>query len=184
MIAALLLMAGLLSCGGTGTTETTDAEVVVDSTADTQTVAETPETSATDLILYAYMNNEMQAGMARVAQEKAATQAIKDLGQELVVGNKEISSKLSELAETAQMQLPGGLEVEQQATMDSVNQLAPDAFDQAFVEMLVKKQKDNITLLERLTARADNPIMRGLADDIIDIQQTQIEEVEAAQDNM
>lgn len=184
MATALLLTAGLLSCGGTSTTETTDAEVAVDSTADTRTVAETPETSAVDLILYAYMNNEMQAGMARAAQEKAATQAMKDLGQELALGNKEISSKLSELAETAQMELPGGLEVEQQATMDSVSQLAPDAFDQTFIEMLVKKQKDNIALLEELTAKADNPIMRGLADDIIDIQQTQIEEVEVAQDNM
>ena len=181
LAAALLFALGLLSCGGPSTTETTDAEVVVDSTADTQAVTAESETSASDLVLYAYMNNEMQAGMARAAQEKAATQSIKDLGQELVLGNKEIAAKLNELAEAAQVELPGGLEVEQQATIDSVHQLSPDAFDEEFIRMLVKKQEDNIDLLEDLAAKADNPIMRGLADDIIDIQQTQMEEVEAAQ---
>ena len=184
MAAALLIAAGLLGCNQTGTTETTDAEVTVDTTADTQTVTADAETSATDLILYAYMNNEMQAGMARAAQEKAASQSVKDLGQELVIGNKEIASKLNELAKAAQVQLPGGLEVEQQAVMDSVRQLSPDAFDQTFVEMLVKKQRDNVELLEELTAKADNPIVRGLADDMIDIQQTQIEEAQAAQGSM
>ncbi|MGB3851635.1 MAG: DUF4142 domain-containing protein [Tunicatimonas sp.] len=183
LLAGFLFTVGLISCGGTGSTNT-DAEVAVDSTADTQTVAETPETSASDLILYAYMNNEMQAGMARAAQEKAASQTVKDLGEELVVGNKEISAKLNELAEAGQMQLPGGLEVEQQATLDSVQQLGADAFDETFIEMLVKKQKDNIDLLEELAAQADNPIMRGLADDMIDIQQTQMQQVESAQGNM
>lgn len=182
MVTGLLLALGLLSCGGTGSTETTDAEITVDSTADTQPVTAESEISAGDLVLYAYMNNELQAGMARAAQERAATQSIKDLGQELVIGNKEIASKLDELAEVAQVQLPGGLEVEQQATIDSVHQLSPDAFDEAFIRMLVKKQKDNIDLLEDLVAKADNPIVRGLADDIIDIQQTQIEEAEVAQD--
>lgn len=177
----LLFTMGLFSCGGTGGTETTDAEVTVDSTADTQAVTAESEVSASDLVLYAYMNNEMQAGMARAAQEKAATQEIKDLGQELVIGNKEIATKLDELAEASQVQLPGGLEVEQQATLDSVQQLNPEAFDEAFINMLVKKQKDNIDLLEDLAAKADNPIVRGLADDIIDIQQTQIEEAEVAQ---
>lgn len=184
LAAGLLFSSGLISCDGTGRTETTDAEVVVDSTADTQIVTAETETSASDLVLFAYMNNEMQAGMARAAQERAATQSIKDLGQELVIGNKEIATKLDELAEMAKVELPGGLEVEQQATLDSVHQLSPDAFDETFVMMIVKKQKDNIKLLENLTAEADNPIVRGLADDIIDIQQTQIEEVEAVQDNM
>jgi predicted outer membrane protein len=183
LLVAVLFTVGLLSCGGTGST-TTDAEIAVDSTADTPPVTETSETSTSDLILYAYMNNELQAGMARAAQETAASQSIKDLGQELVTGNKEISAKLSELAEAAQVQLPGGLEVEQQTTLDSVRQLSPDAFDEVFIEMLVKKQSDNIDLLEDLAAQADNPIMRGLADDMIDIQQTQIEQIEAALDDM
>lgn len=178
--AGLLFAAGLLGCGGTDSTKATNTEVVVDSTAVAQTVTAEPETSAGDLVLFAYMNNELQAGMARAAQERAATQSIKDLGQELVEGNKEIAAKINELAEAAQVQLPGGLEVEQQATMDSVHQLSPDAFDEAFVRMLVKKQEDNIDLLEDLVAKADNPIVRGLADDIIDIQQTQMEEVEVA----
>ena len=180
----LLFAIGLLSCDGTSRTENTDAEVLVDSADSPQTVTETTEASAGDLVLFAYMNNELQAGMARAAQERAATQSIKDLGQELVLGNKEIATKLDELAEAARVELPGGLEVEQQATLDSVQQLSPDAFDETFIEMLVKKQKDNIDLLEDLAATADNPIMRGLADDIIDIQQTQIEEVEAAQSSM
>jgi putative membrane protein len=184
LTAGLLFAIGLIGCDGTGRTETTDAEVLVDSADGPQTVTEETEADAGDLVLFAYMNNELQAGMALAAQERAATQSIKDLGQELVAGNRDIAAKLSELAEAARVELPGGLEVEQQATLDSVHQLSPDAFDEAFIEMLVKKQKSNIDLLEELVANADNPIVRGLADDIIDIQQTQIEEVEAAQSAM
>lgn len=182
--AALLIAFGTMSCGGPSSTETADNEtedVEVDATSDTETVASDEETDANDLILYTFMNNEMQAGLARVAQEKASSQSVKDLSQKLVTGNKEISSKLDELATAAQVDLPGGLEVEQQTTMDSVQQLSPEDFDQAYVDMLVRQQKDNISMLEDLSAKADNPIVRGLASDIIDIQQTQIEDAEAVQ---
>ena len=36
--------------------------------------------------------------------------------------------------------------------------------------MLIKQQKDNIGMLEDLSAQADNAIVRGLASDTIDIQ--------------
>ena len=62
-----------------------------------------------------------------------------------------------------------------------LQQLAPEAFDQAYVDLLAKKQKDNIEMLEDMSAQADNAIVRGLASDIIDIQQTQIEETESVQ---
>ena len=183
--AAVLLSFGVASCGGPDTTAENETEdVAIDSTADTKTITQDEEISDDDLILYTYMNNEMQAGLARVAQEKAASQSVKDLSQKLVTANKEISSKLDELATAAEVSLPGGLEVEQQTKMDSVQQLAPEEFDQTYVEMLVSQQKDNISMLEDLSARADNPIVRGLASEIIDIQQTQIEESEAVQDEI
>ena len=176
-------MAGsLLSCGGPTTSETAEnGEVAIDSTDDTKTIVENGEITAEDMIFYTFMNNEMQAGLARAAQEKAASQSVKDLSEQLVIGNKEIAAKLEDLAKAANVPLPGGLEVEQQTTMDSVQQLSPEAFDQAYVDMLAKKQKDNIEMLEDLSAQADNAIVRGLASDIIDIQQTQIEEIESVQ---
>ena len=181
-LAVLLISLGTLSCGGPSSTDTTeDAEVAVDTTAETEAITESEETSAGDLILYTYMNNEMQAGLARAAEEKAASQSVKTLSQELVIGNKEIAAKLNDLAEAAEVELPGGLAVDQQSKMDSVQQLSPEEFDQAYIDMVVKQQKDNIQMLEDLSAQADNPIVRGLASDIIDIQQTQIEEAEVVQ---
>ena len=177
-----LVAVGSFSCGGPSSTETADNEAVtIDASADTETEADNPETSAGDLILYTFMNNEMQAALARTAQERASSQSVKDLGETLVVGNKEIASKLDDLAKAAEVELPGGLEVEQQTMLDSVEQLAPEDFDQAYVNMLVKQQKDNINMLEDLSAQADNAIVRGLASDIINIQQTQVEEAEAVQ---
>ena len=183
LVAGLFISLGMLGCGNTGNTETDTegAEIAIDSAADTKTVAENTETKASDLILYTFMNNEMQAGLARAAEEKAASQSVKDLSKQLVIGNKEIAAKLEDLAKASEVQLPGGLQVAQQTTMDSVQQLSPEEFDQAYVNMLVKQQKDNIEMLEDLSANADNAIVRGLASDIIDIQQTQIEEAEAVQ---
>ena len=182
LLVASFIAVGICSCSGPSNTETTENEAVtVDSNADAETEADDPETSAGDLILYTFMNNEMQAALARTAQEKASSQSVKDLGQTLVTGNKEIAAKLDDLAKAAEVQLPGGLEVEQQTTIDSVEKLAPEEFDQAYVNMMVKQQKDNIEMLEDLSAQADNAIVRGLASDIIDIQQTQIEEAETVQ---
>ena len=183
LLAGLFISLGTLSCGNPGNTETDaeDAKVTIDSTADTKTVAENDQTDASDLILYTFMNNEMQAGLARAAEAKAASQSVRDLSEQLVIGNKEIAAKLKDLAKASEVELPGGLEVEQQTKMDSVQQLAPEDFDQAYVNMLVKQQKDNIEMLENLSAKADNAIVRGLASDIIDIQQTQIEDAEAVQ---
>lgn len=180
LVAGLFISLGMLGCGNPSNTET-DAEVAIDSTADTKTIVENTETKASDLILYTFMNNEMQAGLARAAEEKAASQSVKDLSKQLVIGNKEIAAKLKDLAKATEVQLPGGLQVEQQTTMDSVQQLSPEEFDQAYVDMLVKQQKDNIEMLENLSAKADNAIVRGLASDIIDIQQTQIEEAQVVQ---
>ena len=180
--AALLVAFGTLSCGSPDSTETAENETITaDTTSNPEAEADDPETSASDLILYTFMNNEMQAALARTAQEKASSQSVKDLGQTLVTGNKEIAAKLDDLAKAAEVQLPGGLEVEQQNRIDSVEQLTPEEFDKAYVDMMVKQQKENIDMLEDLSAQAENAIVRGLASDIIDIQQTQIEESETVQ---
>ena len=183
--ALFFLMSALFlgACQSPSATEADETtEVVV--TESTATEAEQEATSSVDMVLFTAMTNYMQTQLSQMAAEKAASPAVKEVGEEIAQQNGEVLTKIQELAKTVEMDMPTALTVDQQAIYDSLQQLSPEAFEQAYVEVLHKDLKKNLENLEDLAAQADNAVIRGLAADIADMQQPQLEKIEMLQQEM
>lgn len=185
---SLLIIALLAGCDSKNTGEatsesdTTDAKATVDQT--TGQVAENEDTDMRDLVYFTFMNTQMQTILGNMAEQKASSSAVKSFGGDLAETNKQMAAQIEDLARAAKMRLPEGLQVEQQQKIDSIQKLPPQEFDKAFVTLVLEQQSENIELLEGLAASSDNAIIRGLAADIADAQQTQIERAEIVNEKM
>ena len=134
------------------------------------TVAE-PE----DYILQTMMNSMMYASLAQVASERASAQEVKDFANTLFDSTEVIVAKLQELFDAVEGEAPQAMSVAQQAQLDSLQNLPPAEFDQAFVNYVVQAQEDDIEILQSLATEADNVIVIGLAEEIENMMQAQLE---------
>ena len=143
------------------------------------------ETSTpSDRVLFAVMSTRMQTELSKLAEQKASSQALKDLSMAVADTNEMILSRIQDLAEATNTQIPDALNTEQQEVIDSLMQLQSPEFDQAYLDVLARDQQQLIDNLQELNAEAENPIMRGLVEDIVDMQQPQLERVQSMQDEM
>ena len=177
----------LLSACGTSSDTSTETEtetVETPVTEETTLELEQAATSPADMVLFTAMTSRLQTQLSDVAQEKAPSEAVQELGQEIEQSNNQIMVKIQDLAEALQAELPSTLSVDQQAIYDSLQELSPEEFQGAYVEVLQRDIQKNLENLENLAAETDSEIVRGLAADIADLQQPQLESVEQVQQEM
>lgn len=183
-IIALSSSALLSSCDSSQQTASEEDSVAVVAEEDMANDLEEETSSASDRVLFAVMSTRMQTELSKVAEQKASSQALKDLSMAVIDTNEMVIAKIQDLAEATNTQIPNALSTEQQTVVDSLMQLQATAFDQAYLEILAKDQQQLIDNLQALTADAENPITRGLVEDIMDMQQPQLERVQSMQDEM
>ena len=183
LVAGLSL--GLWSCGTNSSTSSEDATSTNIVTEDTNVEVEQDATSPADLVLLSAMSTRLQTNLSELAETKASSTEIQELGTELKQQSNEVLVKIENLMEATDVNnVPQALSVPQQATYDSVSALSDGEFAQAYISTMQQDIRENISNLEGLVATADNEIVRGLAADIIDLQQTELERIEAARSDM
>lgn len=169
-----LLAFGLISCDtGTNTSNTEVAEEI-EVEQDTFLVEEGDEeiaASDVDLILLAFMNNRMQYLMGEIAREKASAEAVRDYAESIVTRDDETRWKIEDMAQATNADLPEAIGATQRVKVDSIRQLPAEQFDEAYMQEVVYQYRENIDRLNELIQEADNPMIEGLAAEIIDIQQ-------------
>ena len=134
-----------------------------------------------DLLLDAMMNYMMYTSLGRIAEEKASSQEVKDFAVQLSDSSEQVAAKIEELFEAAGGNAPQVLGVEHQATLDSLQNLPPAEFDQAFVNLVVQEHQDDLESLQSLKMESDNAIVRGLAAEAENMMQAQLEKAQAIQ---
>lgn len=180
------LSLGLGSCDNTSNTasseDATSTDVV---TEDTNLEVDSEATSAADLVLLTTMSTRLQNNLSELAETKAPSTEVQALAQEMKQQSDEVLAKIEELMEATDVNnIPQALSVDQQKIYDSVSALSDGEFAKAYVATMQRDIQKNIDNLEDLSATADNDIVRGLAADIIDLQQSELERIEVARGSM
>lgn len=187
-LGTILLSGSLLlsSCDSSQQTASEDSQDSIDVAGEQgmNNDLEDDTSSADDRVMFAVMSTRMQTEISRIAEQKASSQALKDLSRAVIDTNDMIISRIQDLAKATNTQIPDALNTDQQAVIDSLQQLQSPEFDKAYLQVLVKDQQQLIDNLQKLNADAENPITRGLVEDIVDMQQPQLERVQAMQDEM
>jgi putative membrane protein len=134
--------------------------------------------TAVDLVLLAYMNNRMQYRMGEIAQQQARSEAVRSYAESIITGDKETRRRIEDMAEASNANLPEVIGATERVKIDSIRQLSDDKFDQAYMQEAIKQYRENVGRLNELILEADNPMIEGLAAEIIDTQQQHMERAE------
>jgi putative membrane protein len=115
------------------------------------------EPSASDK---AFVKNAGQGGLTEVeagklAQEKGASQDVKDFGAMMVKDHSQNNSDLAALAKTKGIDAPTALDTKHQAIVDKLSKLSGADFDKAYINDMVKGHKKMLTLMKSEESSGD-----------------------------
>ncbi len=115
-----------------------------------------------------FINNAAQVSMtevqlARMAQERATRQDVKDYAQRLERDHTNAQQMLSGLASQLQVQLPQSLDQRHQTMVSKLSNLSGPQFDQQFLQEQIKAHQNSINQFQRASKQADNPQVKDYA---------------------
>ncbi len=134
-----------------------------------------------DLLLLSLMNTELQKAMVGLVREKTTSQPVKNLSTVLEEHNQNIQTKIQEMFKAVEVTPPASLSVAQQSTLDSLRTLSGSSFDEAFVDVASDNSEEHLQVMRDLATKAENPIIRGLAEESVDLLQEQIAAIDSVQ---
>jgi putative membrane protein len=119
--------------------------------------------------------NQMEIGMGKVAQTRGSTQAVKDYGKMLVKDHQSADKDLMALAKKDHAKIPTFKptdEADQKEMKDEkqmaahVKTLKGEAFDKAFLDMMVQGHEKVLAKVDTMASSAQNPELQTYLNDL------------------
>ena len=95
--------------------------------------------------------------LGQLAQQKAASPAVKDFGAMMVKDHTAANDKLKALAASKQVSLPDSPSVMQKATKTKLNMLSGDTFDKSYVKGMIEDHKTDIKEFQKEASQGKDP---------------------------
>lgn len=116
----------------------------------------------------AMMTHAAQDGLAEIrlgqlAQQRAGSDAVRQLGQRIVADHTQANAELRQLAQQRGVALPQTLDPQHQAAEQRLAALSGAPFDVAFLEQMIADHARGIAMFERIASTADDPALRSWA---------------------
>jgi putative membrane protein len=121
-------------------------------------VGNMPDTTAINTVSDSdFAKEAAEGGMAEVkfgqlAQDKGASDAVKEFGKRMVDDHSRANDTLKNIAEKENMKLPLSLSKKDQSTYDKLSKLSGDAFDRAYARDMVKDHENDIASFQQEAA--------------------------------
>lgn len=106
---------------------------------------------------------DYELAMAKLAEQKATRQDIKQYAQTLVSDHDRLNTALHDLAQKMGVQLPSQMSQQQQDKMSHLQGLSGNAFDQAYLADTRSVNSQDKTELQKETSSAQNLDVRAFA---------------------
>jgi putative membrane protein len=115
-----------------------------------------------------FFKSAAEGGMSEVelgqlAQQKAASPAVKDFGAMMVKDHTAANDKLKALAASKQVSLPDNSSVMQKATKTKLNMLSGDTFDKSYVKGMIEDHKTDIKEFQKEASQGKDPDAKAFA---------------------
>jgi putative membrane protein len=132
----------------------------------------------------AAMGGMEEVEMGRLAAEKGASDEVRQFGQRMVDDHSKANQELMQVASSKSMTLPTALDPKHQADMQKMSALSGEAFDKAYVKMMVKDHKKDVGEFQKESTRGTDADIKGFATRTLPTLQEHLQMIQRIDDKM
>jgi len=134
--------------------------------------------------MMAAMGGMEEVEMGKLAAEKGASDEVRQFGQRMVDDHTRANQELMQIASSKGMTLPAALDPKHQADMQKMSALSGEAFDKAYVKMMVKDHKKDVAEFQKESTRGADPELKGFATSTLPTLQEHLQMIQRIDDKM
>lgn len=120
-----------------------------------------PYATDKDFVKSAAESSAVEVHLGKIAQDKASSDSVKELGKRMVEAHTHTSEQLKQAAEALNVQVPAEPPRKAKKAEDKLTKLSGADFDRAYVKMAADEQKQTVKQFER---ESKNGKVTGLKD--------------------
>lgn len=113
--------------------------------------------------MMAAMGGMEEVEMGKLAAEKGASDEVRQFGQRMVDDHTKANQELMQIASSKGMTLPAALDPKHHADMQKISALSGDAFDKAYVKMMVNDHKKDVGEFQKESMSGADPELKAFA---------------------
>lgn len=115
-----------------------------------------------------FVKTAAEGGMAEVklghlAQEKGASQTVKDFGARMVADHSKANDELKGIASSKNVSLPDSLSTKDQTLYDRLSKLSGPQFDREYIHAMVRDHEQDVAEFRRESQSASDPAIKDFA---------------------
>jgi putative membrane protein len=111
----------------------------------------------------AYQINLKEIDLAKIAQQRASSDAVKEYAQHLMNDHTDANNQLEQIARNKNISLPSEVDQEGKAAADHFSNLSGTSFDRQFIQKQIEGHKHAIALFESEARNGHDPDLKSYA---------------------
>ena len=128
-------------------------------------LAQSPRGALTDadrkFVEEAAEGGQMEVELGQLAQQKAASDAVKQFGQRMATDHAKAGQELAQLAAGKGVELPKQPARKTQMEKDRLSKASGAAFDRDYVKMMVRDHEKDVAAFKRASQQAQDPDLKA-----------------------
>jgi putative membrane protein len=132
----------------------------------------------------AAMGGMEEVEMGRLAAQKGASDEVRQFGQRMVDDHSKANADLMQVASGKGWTLPAALDAKHQAEMQKMSALSGEAFDRAYVKMMVKDHKKDVGEFQKESTRGADADVKSFATRTLPTLQEHLQMIQRIDDKM
>jgi putative membrane protein len=163
----------LLVCGAMSFAQSTDSN--------SQTSNSSSNSADKQFMMKAAQGGQTEVAMGQLAEQKGASDAVKQLGQTLVTDHQTANSQLQQIASQEGAQLPSGPDAKDQAMADRMQNLSGEQFDRMFLNHAVMDHQKDIKEFQKEADSGSDPQVKQFAQQQLPVLKKHLQMAQQAQ---
>jgi putative membrane protein len=132
----------------------------------------------------AAMGGLEEVAMGQLAAQKGASEEVRQFGQRMVDDHTKANQDLMQVASSKSMMLPAALDSKHQSDMQKMSALSGEAFDRAYVKMMVRDHKKDVGEFQKEAARGSDADIKSFASRTLPTLQEHLQMIQRINDKM
>lgn len=139
----------------------------------------TAQTSDQHFLKEAAAGGMAEVELGQMAAEKASSPEVKDFGQRMVKDHSQANDQLKQIATQKGVTLPSSPSAKDEATKKRLSKLSGSAFDQAYMQDMLKDHKADIAAFENESTSGRDPDVKQFASQTLPTLKDHLKQAEA-----